>query len=188
MLKEPGGRELVLQAIADAQPWTPPTAQQAADEQEGVVSKITNAVEVAVATESTDSGTKTILQPLPMSVVLGLIRASTDSWPRRVDQALFVPDAAGKVSWLIEAPAAFGWLANQTGVIKWHKSNGCASKSEVYAELVRTVQAYIAVEELPHWPPLANHFYACPEVQPGDGVRSGNCWTVFARRPKSTAT
>ena len=36
ILKQPDGRELVLQAIADAKPWIPPTVKQANDEHAAV--------------------------------------------------------------------------------------------------------------------------------------------------------
>ncbi len=73
------------------------------------------------------------------------------------------------MSWLESEAAVFGWLSN-TGCIRWYKSKGCSSRAEVYAEAQRTATAYLAVEELPHYPPMPDTFYSCPEVKPGDGA------------------
>ncbi len=89
--------------------------------------------------------------PLPMAHVLAEINAATDGWPRRIDQALFVPDGLG-VSWLDSDAATFGWLNSLTGTIHWSKKMGCVSKAEVVDELVRTAQRCLAIEELPHYP------------------------------------
>lgn len=106
--------------------------------------------------------------PLPMALVIGRILQKTDGWPRRVGQSLFVHDESG-IHWLESAPAFFGWLAARVGVVEWRKMSGCVTKEEVFHELRRTAQSYGAVESLPHFPPLAGHYYACGEIEAGDG-------------------
>jgi hypothetical protein len=140
-----------------------------AEEQESVISKITNAVAVEIASETADSETKIILEPLTMPVVLGLIRSETDDWPRRMGPAMFVPGGQDGVSWLESDAAFFGYLSHRTGCIKWHKCLGAPTKSEVYAEWHRGATVYQAVESLPHYPPLPDTYYACREYQPGHG-------------------
>ncbi|MDX1945219.1 MAG: hypothetical protein SFU86_07420 [Pirellulaceae bacterium] len=102
-----------------------------------------------------------------MSEVLSRIRERTKNWPRRVDQSLFIDDHG--VSWLEKSAALFGWLQSRVGKIDWHKVIGCVGREEVFAELRRTSQRYQAVEEMPHEPPIAGHYYACQAIESGDG-------------------
>jgi hypothetical protein len=162
-IEHPGERGYLLHSHGKTH-WTRPF-----DEQVRVTSLITNAAEVAVASDTTDSATKIILQPLPMPIVLADIREATGDWPRRMGPALFVADGQGGVSWLESEPALFGYLGHRTGCIKWHKCLGAPTKAEVYAEVQRTATAYLAVEELPHYPQMPGTYYACREYQPGDG-------------------
>ncbi len=107
-------------------------------------------------------------EPLAMKQIMAVLAAATDGWPRRVGSALFVCEH-GEVSWLESPAALFGWAQTCTGVVQWHRGQGYATKEECYAELRRTAPAYVAVESMPHVPPLAGHFYSCDTPQPGDG-------------------
>lgn len=106
--------------------------------------------------------------PIPMADVITRIMKQTDGWPRRVGSSLFVHDAEG-VHWISNAPSLFGWLATRVGIVEWRRASGCVTKEELFHELQRTAQSYQAVEMLPHFPPLADHYYACEEYPPGDG-------------------
>jgi len=105
--------------------------------------------------------------PLPMSVVVD--RITSTGWPCRVDSALFVDDEKHGISWLEKGAALFGWLSRKVGAIYWHRTSGCASKEEAFAELRRTARRYEAIEELPHEPRVENHYYACQFPEPGNG-------------------
>ncbi len=129
------------------------------------VSEVSNAVEIE--SNANDGGLK--WSPLSMDRVLEKIEGAAGGWPRRVGSSLFVPNDANSVCWLDDPPSTFGWLASLTGVIQWHNTMGCVTKSEVFAELKRTAQAYDSIEILPHWPPLPNAFYTCEDCPPGDG-------------------
>jgi hypothetical protein len=120
-----------------------------------------------------------IIEPLAMSEVIRRIRVHTGDWPRRVGNILFVHDDSG-VHWLDNAAALFGWLQTVCGVIEWRKSVGCVSKDEVYHELCRTCKAYVSVENLPHFPPMPGHYYACKEYPPGDGEAISKLVQFFA--------
>lgn len=105
--------------------------------------------------------------PIPMRDIIITIMEQTDGWPRRVGGCLFIQDEGG-VHWLENSSALFGWLSSRSGVIEWAKSTGCVTKEELFQELCRTAESYISVEELPHFPPLPRHYYACGEFPAGD--------------------
>jgi hypothetical protein len=105
--------------------------------------------------------------PLTMSEVCGLISKATGGWPRRVGSSLFVRDEAG-VHWLAGTSGLFGWLARRCGIVAWRKIIGAVTKEETHAELQRTSPAYVAVETLPHVPPMRDHYYAHDPITPGD--------------------
>lgn len=112
------------------------------------------------------------VEPVPMSQVLAAIYERTSNWPRRVGPAIFTHDEDrpdSPIDWLDSAPAAFGWLSSACGIVDFRRGNGCVTKEEVFYELKRGSRRYDAVEELPHFPPLANHYYACSAPEPGDG-------------------
>lgn len=114
---------------------------------------------------------KAIITPIPMRDVIGLVQKVTENWPRRVGQALFIHDPTLGVSWLTLPAAFFGWLSSTAGVVDWHRGRGCVSKEELFQELKRTAFRHLAVEQLPHEPPIQGHYYACPDTQPGDGSK-----------------
>jgi hypothetical protein len=129
-------------------------------------------------TEDGDKG-EVIIEPLAMAEVMRRIRSNTGDWPRRVGNRLFIHDDAG-VHWLENPASLFGWLATRCGVIEWRKAVGCVSKEEVYQELCRICKHYLAVESLPHFPPLPGHYYACKDYPPGDGEAISRLVQFFA--------
>jgi hypothetical protein len=131
---------------------------------------ITNALIEYV--EDDDGKEKKVITPLVMEEVLRRIRAKTEDWPRRVDGCVFVDDHAGArgVCWLNSTSAFFGWLQTRVGKVEWHgKILGAVNREETFAELQRTSTAYLAIEELPHEPKIVGHYYACENLEPGDG-------------------
>jgi len=166
VLQQPSGeatlRKLIEETVAAAS-----TKEQDAS---GPESPITNGAEI----ESEDG---TVLVPIPLADVLEKIADATGGWPRRVDNVLFVDD--GGICWLDRPAALFGWLSRRTGVIRWHRSRGCASKEETFAELQRTARRYEAIEQFPHEPPVQSHYYACNTPEPGDGKRLAELLDFF---------
>lgn len=106
-----------------------------------------------------DGSPKVKIVPLPMRSVLSSIFERTDNWPRRVNSTLFVDDNHHGVSWLETGGAFFGWLSSKCGLIHWFKTAGFVTKDETFQELRRTATAYASVEDLPHEPPIAGHYY-----------------------------
>jgi hypothetical protein len=107
--------------------------------------------------------------PYPMGRIISDIERLADNWPRRVGDALFVPNEGEGVSWLRSSAALFGYLGTKTGPPAWYKAPGCHNREEVFHELRRTATKYRAVETLPHCPTLPSHYYSCSFPQPGDG-------------------
>lgn len=107
---------------------------------------------------------------LPMDAILTSISQSTGEWPRRVGTSLFVP-APGGVSWITSPAALFGFVGNTTEKPpEFNRGAGFHTKEETFQEIRRTATSYLAVETLPHEPPIANHYYACDTPSPGDGT------------------
>lgn len=114
-----------------------------------------------------DDGESERRLPLPMRDIIVSLMDHTDGWPRRVAGCLFIHDSDG-VHWLENASALFGWLAGRCGIIEWsNQTTGCVTKEELFQELCRTAESYSAVEELPHFPPLPGHYYACEDIPAG---------------------
>jgi hypothetical protein len=134
--------------------------------------------------ETTDDGeAKRKLNPLPMLDVLDNINERTDGWPRRVDNTIFIHANSG-ISLLESTSKLFGWLGSRTGVIQWHRSTGCVTKEEVHAELCRTAERYLAIEELPHEPAIQGHYYACNDIPLGNGAMLSKFLDFFS--PETT--
>jgi primase-polymerase (primpol)-like protein len=112
---------------------------------------------------------KKVKVPLRMDAIMDEVSRLTDSWPRRVDQSLFVHDPQHGVSWMEKPPALFGYFHSRVGQVRWHMTTGSVSMGELFAELQRTATRYVSVESLPHEPPIPNHYYAVEPIPPGDG-------------------
>ncbi len=127
---------------------------------------------VLVETE-TDGERKFIPEPLPITTIGGVISKLTGGWPRSVGGSLFVPnDGRGGVSWIPDTDALFAYFGRATGHPPEFKGMpGFHTKREVFADMLRTVTRYAAVEELPHEPPMPGHFYACDIPPSGNGAR-----------------
>lgn len=124
--------------------------------------------QIANATVERDEEGHEHTTPLTMSEVIAETAKITDDWPRRVGNVLFIHDRNGVAN--LESPAAlFGWLARRCGIVSWRRGNGCVTKEEFHAELRRTATEYVAIEHLPHEPPVTGHYYACENTKPGDG-------------------
>lgn len=108
--------------------------------------------------------------PLSMPQILENLERLTEGWPRRVGPALFVHERGGAVHWLSNPPAVFGWIGSRTGKPpRFADSAGYHGRAEVFSELQRKSTEYLAIETLPHEPPIAGHYYACETPDPGDG-------------------
>lgn len=142
---------------------------------------ITNAI---VEYGEDDEGAETRqTTPLDMGEIISRVFNYTDGWPKRVGQSLFVHDGEA-VCWLNSPASLFGWLGRKHGAIQWYRSVGCATKEELFHELQRTAEQLIAVEALPHEPPIAGHYYACEDLPEPTGEHISN---LIARFSPATA-
>lgn len=108
------------------------------------------------------------IAPLPISEIITDMFIRTEGWPKRINNSLFIHEPEG-IHWIDSAPALFGWLSTKLGVIEWRKTLGCVTKEELYNELCRRAEPFEAIEMLPHFPKLPDHYYACEEVESGNG-------------------
>lgn len=112
--------------------------------------------------------------PTPMREIIACINRATKGWPRRIGDALFVHERPDSVDWLETPAALFGYLGTKTGrPPTFHNDATAHSRAEVFAELRREAQSYLAVETLPHEPSIEEHYYACriPTAGKGDTLR-----------------
>lgn len=162
--------------VENAPEWKPSNSAATAArkiEPADVVENISN------VTWEKDNDGNVVSIPLPMANVITNILNTTSDWPRRVGGSLFV-DNGGVINWLDRPPALFGWLSRKCGIVEWHRKTGCASKEEVYAELQRTATIYEAIETMPHYPVIPDHYYTCKTPMPGDGSAIEKLLSFFA--------
>lgn len=153
VLARQDGEQLLRRAIEDARPWE---------------SQATASGEpISNATIEVDEEENRHAVPLSMGDVLKQVSQRTDGWPRRVDSALFVHEGE-QITWLQNVASLYGWLSSVSSV-RWHKGTGCISKAEVFERLRQTATKYLSVENFPHEPPLAGHYYACEQLPAGNG-------------------
>ena len=151
-----GDREQLDRLIENAPTWQP---DEKAEESEPVCN---------YRMEQDQKG-KTYHIPKPIREILCEVRECTDEWPRASSDMLFIVED-GKVHYLGGCQAFFGFLQTACGHVFWQDNGpGYIKRQEFYEEFLRTATAYHAVEELPHEPPIQNHFYVCKEIKPGDG-------------------
>lgn len=166
--KAPGERGKFLGEDPPPEPIRPPKSFDELTQHTGTTpgesQQIVNGIE-----SITEHGTTVI--PVPMPTIIEAIQKTSGGWPRRVGSALFVHESGTEVDWIEKPDSLLGWLGSKTGIPpRFVRSSGCHTKGEVFSELVRTCQSYKAVESLPHEPPIADHYYAYPQPEPGDGT------------------
>ncbi len=159
-----GTKEKLSCIVAESPEWEPSEAEKEAKQEEPLRgTMITNAETIF------DDDGKPHHVPIHMNEIKTAVSDSTGDWPRRMHDALFVHDHHG-VSFLIKSDALFGFLHGGVGGVEWHKGAAMVTKGELHADLRRAVTKYKAVENLPHFPPMAGHYYACKKITPGDGA------------------
>jgi hypothetical protein len=178
VLRRPAGRELLMQAIADA---TEPQPQIAGKADSGRC--ISNYEEYEDETPEGEIVKK--CKPISMGDIIDEINRLTDGWPRRVDSVLFVDDKKHGLDWFDRRTTAglFGWLRRHFDV-RWKAGGGFVGQAELFAELERTSPRYDAIELLPHEPPIDRIYYRQEAPPPGDGKALG--WLLDRFRPETT--
>jgi hypothetical protein len=116
-------------------------------------------------------------RPRGARAILQSVRARTDDFPRRVGRLcprLFVPD--GDVVCYLDSPAAlFAWAGTALGRadrngFRWAKGEGMLSQEQLFQAARQQVRGYVAVETVPHVPPVADFYYRHPQLGGGDGT------------------
>ncbi len=155
LLRKKDGEELLVQAIKDAMPAKPRTTEQSEQTE-----PLSNG-------ELVQRGKK--LEPVPLRIgeIITNVRQLAGDFPRVANGAMFVIGSDG-VDWLERRDNYFGWLQSLAPV-RWHGGLGFVSRGEVRAEHFRVAQRYDAIEQYPHEPRIATHFYLCGDPKPGNG-------------------
>ena len=104
--------------------------------------------------------------PRPMPDLVNECQQITGGWPRRVNDQLFVDD--GEVRYLGTCPKLFAELGYSARV-EWSQADGMIAKREFFEALGQRVKSYRAIEHAPHHPRIPEHYYACGDVESGDG-------------------
>jgi len=133
----------------------------------GEPEQLSNAI---IETETDDDGKeKTVTTPRPMAEVVNLVFECTAGDLRRIEKALFAHSSGMPIDWIDSTFSLFGYLQTRVGIVEWRHGAGFVTKEETFCELQRQAPSFVAVEPLPHWPPIKGHFYTCPIPSPGDG-------------------
>jgi hypothetical protein len=110
------------------------------------------------------TGEKNEATALPVADVVEAMQDAVGDWPRRVDSLLFVEDGNGGVRWLESVDRLFSWMHSRARLC-W-KNNGLdadgasyLSRGVFYEHLQASATTHMAVESLPHEPPISNVYY-----------------------------
>jgi hypothetical protein len=112
---------------------------------------------------------KPIIDPLMMRHVVAEILLRTGGWPKRIGTELFVHYPGRAVRWINDTASLFGYLQAECGIVEWTRCKGCVTKEETFAELRNAAEDFDAIEEMPHEPVIARHYYTTPAPGPGPG-------------------
>ncbi len=138
-----------------------------------------------VEVEGENGEKKTVNVPLTMNDIIDTINERMGDWPRRVDNMLFVDDPRHGLDYFDRRTTAglFGWLRRHCKVT-WTTGGSMVSQPELFAEMERTARRYIAIELLPHEPPVDGIYYRGEAPKPGTGSHLRKLLDRF--RPETT--
>lgn len=117
---------------------------------------------------------KVIKVPLPINVITIRAMRETGNWPQRVNKSLFKPRKGNEgIDWIDSPAALFAYFGDVTGrPPEFQESNAYShyhTRSEVFKHLEMNAKSHLAVESLPHIPPIEDHYYACEFPKFGSG-------------------
>lgn len=93
----------------------------------------------------------------------------TGGWPRRIGELLFAR-RGDEPFWITSTPDLFAYIGAQLPrPVQWVAGQDKVSEAVFHAHLKQNVENFTAVEGLPHYPPLDEHFYIHPPITGGEG-------------------
>jgi hypothetical protein len=118
--------------------------------------------------------TKTIKVGLPIGALFVGLQQLTGGWPKRANDLLFVEGPEHKPIWLTSPAELFAWIGGRLPMqfrnkLEWASGDDKVCESHFHAFVRQKAERFAAVEEMPHWPPLPEHFYIHPPLRGGDG-------------------
>lgn len=108
--------------------------------------------------------------PLNMTELVAQVRNLNSDWPRVCDGQLFVPDSHSGVRWIDKPAQLIAYLTESLhNPPKFNRGAGFIQESVLFEHLKVCQQRYEAIEFAPHEPGFENRYYACNDIEPGDG-------------------
>jgi hypothetical protein len=99
-------------------------------------------------------------EPVHLREICKEIAARTGGFPKLVGSSMF-DYRNGRIRYITNADELFAWISDVTGHnVEWSRSEGMASRAEVYASLWANADRYEQVSGVPGWPARADVFYA----------------------------
>jgi hypothetical protein len=123
--------------------------------------------------------------PLCMADIVAQVRRITQNWPRVCDGRLFVSDAEVGVRFIDRSSQLTAYLSDGLhDPPNFKRSPGFISELVLFEHLHVCQTRYEAIEFAPHEPRFSNRYYACEDIQPGDG--SALNWVLDRFEPATT--
>jgi len=119
--------------------------------------------------EDEDGKKKVKTSAIPIMTIMAELFEHTQKWPRCASKILF-HDQGGKIQTLETYHDFISWAHKQLTRVQWHNGacsdgNTTVTKQEFYDRVLADTQSYDAVEEFPHFPEFATHYYAWKSPQ-----------------------
>lgn len=107
---------------------------------------------------------ETVTEAVPLTEISDTMLSITGGWPKRLDDGLMFVDQGGAVRFLETRHHLFAYLGERSDLY-WKSGGGSdgrtlTPKDEYHAHLQDRLEAFEAVEELPHQPHLPRTYYA----------------------------
>lgn len=126
--------------------------------------------EIAVGDES-----KVIQVGFPVRTLHSALEDFTAGWPKAANGMLFAQGKNHEPLWMKSPTESFAWIGGQLtpskeNKLQWAKGPDKVTEAQFHAYMVQNAEYFEAVEQIPHHPPIANHYYMHPPLRGGNGT------------------
>ena len=112
---------------------------------------------------------KAIRVPMMSHAIKADLSCMVGSWPKRVDETLFVEGSDHTPIYLNSATRLFAWVDSKA-MVTWAKGEKFVSQERFFEHLRMSTFRYDAIETLPHFPELPNIYYMHKPVPDPPGL------------------
>lgn len=126
--------------------------------------------------ENEKGETKIILVGYAIQVLHAALQRLAGNWPKTANGMLFVEGPNLSPRWMKSSTETFAWIGGrlptigQRNGLQWMKGSDKVSEGQFHAFVVQNAEQYEAVEQIPHFPPMPNHYYMHPPLAGGGGA------------------